>query len=150
MRLKRIGFAVFAFLVGQTTFAMPYDQTRCLDVKLGGNVNYRTCRHYEDPRKEIYLDEYKNKRAVALMRTKIETQVKSAWHPPMGYSGYLIDISYGLDEKGYLTYLEVNNSNLSSEFIESIVDVFKRFEPYPNNSDVADILKNNKMQIRIN
>lgn len=150
MCLKHLSFAVFSLVMGQSTFAIPYDQTRCLDVKLGGNVSYRTCRHYEDPRKEIYLDEYKNKRAVTNIRSKIESQVRSAWHPPMGYSGYLIDISYGLDDKGYLTYLEVNNSNISDEFVEGIIDAFKRFEPYPNNPDVAESLKNNKMQIRIN
>lgn len=150
MHLKQLSFAVFAYLASQVIFAMPYDQTHCLDVKLGGNVNYRTCRHYEDPRREIYLAEYKNKRALALMRSKIENQVKSAWQPPMGYSGYLIDISYGLDEKGYLTYIEINNGNVSEDLVNGLVDTFKGYEPYPMNSEVADSLKNNRMQIKIN
>lgn len=150
MRLKQVSFTVLALLAYQSTFAIPYDQTRCLDVKLGSDVSYRTCKHYQDPRKEIYLDEYKNKRSVALIRSQIKTQVTSAWNPPMGYSGYLIDISYGLDDKGFLTYIEINNNNLSNEFIEGLVDAFKRYEPYPNNPDVAESLKNNKMQLRIN
>ena len=84
MRLYALGCAVFALGGCLTAVAMPYDQTRCLDVKLGGNVNYRTCRHYEDPRTEIYKEEVKLNRAISKTRLNIENQIKQAWQPPMG------------------------------------------------------------------
>lgn len=150
MRLYALGCAVFALGGCFTVVAMPYDQTRCLDVKLGGNVSYRTCRHYEDPRTEIYKEEVKLNRAISKTRLNIENQIKHTWQPPMGYSGYLINVYYGIDEKGYITYINIDNSNVSDEIIEGLKNTFKKFEPYSISSEIAEHFKNNRMQIRIN
>jgi len=151
MKLKQVPLLIILSSIVNSSYGMPYDQTNCVDVKVSSKVNYTTCRHYDDPRKELYSDYYKANQITHEIRSTIKKQFERQWQPPMGYSGYMFSIHYGLDTNGNLNFLELGQNGFSDEIKEEILQTFSDLAPFKvtKDQDAQEILKRNTIQIRI-
>jgi hypothetical protein len=97
-------------------------EKHCIGVDIGKHGRYTNCKIItptpQQIARELESDAILKFRS---MKNQIDQMVISNWKPPMGFSGYRVNVSYKVDKLGKLRDIEIENTYLNEELKNSII-----------------------------
>lgn len=137
---------LLALLVTATTTAFADIQTRCLDVRVSKNVTYNTCEIKETSR--LLKDEQEATMYYNIMKKSIDKNIKENWQPPMGFSGYSVNVNYMISPMGTFESIAFDDYYVSDELKQSLIKAIKKSEPVfiPKNDILISRLAQTKIK----
>lgn len=118
---------VLAALVTTTATANANIKTQCLDVRVSKNVTYNSCKIEQTPK--FIQEEKEALMYFNMMKKSIDKSVKENWRPPMGFSGYSVNVSYMVSPMGTFEKITFDDYYVSDELKHSLISAMKQSEP---------------------
>jgi len=148
---SKIFLLVLIQLATQSLLAAPTQTVNCVDVRLNKNVKYNSCQIHENAAAQLQRDEAYRNMMIMQIKKGIEESVAENWRPPMGFSGYRVDVSYSVSPFGTFERIDVRNYYMSDELKASVLAAFKASEPVyiPNDERLRGGFINLKSHFKI-
>lgn len=128
MKVKRLvlGLGSAMLLVAPAAFADV--RTQCFDVKISKDISYFTCKTQQSS--NLLQQEKELAALLGMTKRQIEKAVAEQWQPPMGFSGYSVNVSYSITPRGNFYSVKFDDYYISDELKNSLQQAMKRAEPF--------------------